>query len=78
MVENRLMEGLAPTTKHLLFVAGVPVIHPRLEFADKAMGWFGSKKDSMNKSANVYSSFLTFRNFPRQCPFWLVPLKERR
>jgi hypothetical protein len=53
MVEKHLMEGLAPSTKHLLFVAGVPVIHPRLEFADKAMGCFGSTKDSLNKAANV-------------------------
>lgn len=60
MIEKKLMEEVAPTTKHLLFVAGVPVIHPRLEFADKSMKCFGSTKDSLNKAANKVSKAIPF------------------
>ncbi|KAL3896244.1 MAG: hypothetical protein SGCHY_004201 [Lobulomycetales sp.] len=60
MIEDRLMNGLAPTTKHLLFVSGVPVIHPRLEFAEGAIGCFGRTKDSLNKFANKLSKVFPF------------------
>lgn len=35
MVEEKLMKDLAPTTKHLLFVAGVPVYFPVYIFLTK-------------------------------------------
>ncbi|KAJ3380959.1 hypothetical protein HDU92_005674 [Lobulomyces angularis] len=60
ILERKLEELTPPSSKHLVVVTGVPVIHPRLEFAEKANTTFGELKTSTNKFANDVKATLPF------------------
>ncbi|KAJ3394957.1 hypothetical protein HDU92_006422 [Lobulomyces angularis] len=60
LLEKKVEELTPATTKHLVVVTGVPIIHPRLDFAEKVNKSFGTIKVSTNKFANSVKASIPF------------------